>query len=148
MTDPKKPVSADETDEATEEVGYCKPPKHSQFKKGNKFGKGRPKGAKNLKTIVNEVLGKKVAVKVAGKTRKMTSVEVAMHRLATKSSEGDLKAIAAALDYYERYGPQEDPGGPEPEKLSRDMEAMRAFLDMQDQLNPAKTGEEGDSDGA
>ena len=39
------------------EVGYGKPPKDSQFKKGESGNKrGRPKGVKNLKTEVDAPL--------------------------------------------------------------------------------------------
>ncbi len=37
------------------EVGYGKPPKHTQFKKGQSGNpRGRPKGTKNLKTDLME----------------------------------------------------------------------------------------------
>jgi hypothetical protein len=42
-------------------VGYGRPPLHSRFGSGNKQGKGRRKGSKNLKTIVNEAFGAKMA---------------------------------------------------------------------------------------
>jgi len=134
----------DEEPQDQEKVGHCNPPKHSQFKKGNKFGKGRPPGSKNLKTLFNEAFGQKVQVKLAGKTKKMTKLEIAMHKLASKSSEGDLKAISKAIELYETYGPQDSPAGPEPEKINRDLEAMRAYLKMQDQMYPPSEDIEGD----
>lgn len=39
-----------------EYVGYCHPPVVHQFKPGNKFGKGRKKGSKNMKTILRDFL--------------------------------------------------------------------------------------------
>ena len=45
------------------EVGNCKPPKHSQFQKGKSGNaKGRPKGSKNLKTLIREEFLKPVTV--------------------------------------------------------------------------------------
>lgn len=38
------------------EVGKGKPPKKTQFKEGNKYGKGRPKGSRNLKTVLKQVM--------------------------------------------------------------------------------------------
>ena len=56
--------------------------------------------------------------------------------MATKASQGDLKAAEKVLVLYERYGPQEDPDGPAPDKLSKDIDALREYLAMQDQIYP------------
>lgn len=125
------------------DVGYAKPPKEHQFKKGNKLGKGRQKGAKGLKTIVNEAMGQKVTVKLGGKTVKFSKLELTVHQIITKSSQGDLKAADKALALYERYGPQDDADGPEPEKVRRDLEALRGHLAMFDKINPKPDGVDG-----
>lgn len=126
------------------ETGYCKPPKHSRFKKGNTMGKGRPKGAKNLKTIVNEALNQKVPAQIGGKTRKLSKIELTVHQVANKASQGDPKAAEKALALYERYGPQEDPSGPEPEKIKKDLDTLREYLAMQDMICPPGGAEEDD----
>lgn len=118
------------------DVGYKKPPKHAQFRDGNTFGKGRRRGSKNTSTIVNQALGGKVQAKMGGKVKKLTKIEMAMHQLANKASQGELKAIERAIQLHERYGPQEDSDGPSPEKLRRDMNTLRAFLAMEDLLDP------------
>lgn len=128
-----------------QEVGYCKPPKEHQFKPGNKFGKGRPQGSKNLKTIVIEAMGQKVAVKMGGKTKKLSKVELTVHQVVTKASQGDLKAAEKALGLYERYGPQEDSGGPQPEKVGRDLDALRNYLTIMNQIHPPE-GEEDENE--
>jgi len=112
------------------EVGYAKPPKHSQFKKGNSFGKGRPKGSRNLKTIVREALELKVTAKINGTAKKLTKIEVALHQLASKASAGDLKAIIKVLELHERYGPPEEDGPPPDEQIAYDLETLRHLLAM------------------
>ncbi len=114
-------------------VGYGKPPVHSQFGAGNKMGRGRPKGAKNLKTIVNEALSVKVSAKINGKIVKCTKAELALHQLANKASAGDLKAIDKLIAIQERYGPQEDAGGPTAEEIQITLDTLRdhlAFFDL------------------
>ena len=65
------------------EVGYKKPPKHTQFKKGQIANpKGRPKGAKSLPTLVDEELSAQVKVRIGSRssrgsnapTRRITGV--------------------------------------------------------------------------
>jgi hypothetical protein len=112
-------------------VGYKNPPQETRFGKGNKAGKGRPKGTRNLKTIVNQASSRKVAVKDGSKVRKMPKIEVTVDRLNNKAIAGDLKAIAMVIALQERYGPQEDPEGPSPEEIKLDLDSLRDFLRFQ-----------------
>ena len=112
-------------------VGYKNPLQETQFGKGNKAGKGRPKGARNLKTIVNQASARKVAVKDGSKVRKLSRIDVTLERLNNKAIAGDLKAIAMVIALQERYGPQEDPEGPSPEELKLDLDSLRDFLRFQ-----------------
>lgn len=132
----------EDEDEPDYEVGYKKPPKHSQFKPGNKLGKGRRHGSKALKTIVKEAIALKLPAKIGGKQKSLTKGELAIHQLATKASQGDLKAIEKLIPLMERFGPQDDPDGPDPRKLNLDFETLRDILAMKDKLNPPANEEE------
>ena len=94
------------------EVGYGKPPKHTQFPHGNGPGKGKPKGAKNMKTIVNSATGAKVTTKSNGKFKKISKIEAAVHQLANKAAAGDLKAIEKLIALSDEFAIGADPSIP------------------------------------
>jgi hypothetical protein len=126
------------------EVGYAKPPKATQFKPGNKLGKGRPKGSKNLATIVNETFGAKVPAKINGKTKKVSKIELTVLQLANKASSGDPKAIAKALELYQQHGPQEPVGEISEEETAYDLETIAHHLDMSGHFDTDGEGEGSD----
>lgn len=77
------------------EVGYGKPPKHAQFKKGQSGNPdGRPKGTLNLATVLERTLREEVVVNENGRRKVITKLEAAITQLINKSASGDLKAVA------------------------------------------------------
>ena len=75
------------------EVGYGKPPKASQFKKGQSGNpKGRPKGARNFSTDVKEVLTKPVSVNEGNAQRTISTQMATLMRLREKALKGELSA--------------------------------------------------------
>jgi hypothetical protein len=80
------------------EVGYGKPPKHSRFKKGQSGNpRGRPKGSKNAKQIVEAALMAPVAVNTNGKRRTMPAVEAFATTVRNNALKGDAKAAQLLL---------------------------------------------------
>jgi hypothetical protein len=87
------------------EVGYGKPPKHSQFQKGKSGNpKGRPKGSKSAYTLAKEMFLKPVTVTVNGKPTKMPVIAALFARMLSAAMSGDLKAMKLALDTYAKCG--------------------------------------------
>ncbi len=75
-------------------AGYGKPPVATRFSKGRSGNpKGRPRGSRNIATILEEVTREMVRVTENGKVRTMTKLEAIMRQLTTKALSGDLKAI-------------------------------------------------------
>ncbi len=76
------------------DVGYGKPPKASQFKKGESGNPaGRKKGSRSHSEIIAKAMNETVTVTVGGRKRKMTMMEVAFSQQTKKAAEGDRHAI-------------------------------------------------------
>ena len=81
------------------EVGYKKPPKHTQFPKGKSGNpKGRPKGAKSPTGL--EVFDQMVTVIQNGKPKKITAIDAVFTQLLMDAMKGDPKARKLALDIW------------------------------------------------
>jgi len=75
------------------DVGYGKPPKHTQFQKGQSGNpKGRPKGTKNFKTDLMEELSEQVVITEGGKQSNISKQRAILKRTAQKALGGDMRA--------------------------------------------------------
>src|SRR5215203_1937500 len=84
-------------------VGYGRPPRANQFKpdqSGNRSG--RPKGAKNHKTLLFEQLNRTISIHQGGKTEKCTIREALLRRCIDMGLKGDFKAISFMLNNDEK----------------------------------------------
>jgi len=90
-------------DDPPYEVGYGRPPQHTRFQKGRSGNpKGRPKGARNLATLLSKALDQRVPVMENGKRRRITKRELIVAQLVNKSAGADLRAIALLLGMVQR----------------------------------------------
>jgi hypothetical protein len=81
-----------------DEVGYGKPPRHTQFEPGRSGNpRGRPLGAKDLKSLLNKALNELVVVTENGGRRKISKREAIVTQLVNGSAKGDFKAIQILL---------------------------------------------------
>ena len=75
------------------EVGYGKPPRHSRFMKGRSGNaNGRPRGAKNLKTALEQELHAMVTVKEGGRVKTLSKTEALVKSIINKGVGGDTKS--------------------------------------------------------
>ena len=81
------------------EVGFGKPPRSMRFKPGQSGNPaGRPRGAKNFATALEEELNARLTVTENGRRRRISKREVIAKHLVNKAASGDLKAIPLLLN--------------------------------------------------
>ena len=97
-------VSDDEADDdADYEVGYGRPPKHTQFKKGQSGNpKGRPKGSKNLITDISEEALERIVLREGGKVIKVSKQRALIKSVWAKALNGNIQAAKAIFDQLQR----------------------------------------------
>ena len=83
----------------TYEVGFGKPPRSRQFKPGTSGNTaGRPRGAKNFATALEQELKSRVVITENGRRKRISKREVIAKHLVNKAAAGDLKAIPLLLN--------------------------------------------------
>ena len=86
------------TDEPEYEIGYRRPPVHSQFQKGVSGNpRGRQKGVRNFNVDVKRSLKIPVTLSENGKNRKVSTQEALLLRLREKALKGDARALDRLL---------------------------------------------------
>ena len=90
-------------DDEDYEVGYGKPPKANQFKRGQSGNpKGRPKRTRNLSTLVRKVLDETVEATIEGKRRRIDRREAMVRVLVNNAMKGDPRAIKQVAELSDR----------------------------------------------
>lgn len=127
------------------DVGYGKPPKSGQFKKGQSGNpKGRPKGAKGVKASLKRELESSITVRERGRVIKLSKAEVLAKGLVGDALKGDPKARMELLRLDDEFFSETPGSGPqvvravEPEEI--DLAILRDFF--------LEQGGGGDDDGA
>lgn len=102
------------------EVGYRKPPKHTQFPKGVSGNPGgRRKMPTNMTEILREGLGKTIQVVENGKPKTITKMEAVLNRLIDKSIVGDMAASRLLLVFAQVLSDSPNASGAELEELDK-----------------------------
>jgi hypothetical protein len=140
----------DATDQPEDEykVGYRKPPKHTQFPKGQSGNpRGRKKGSRGLKTDLNAELNRVLEVKMGSYRFKGTSQQLMLRGLALLAANGNLKASAQLVPLILTVFGTEDRGVDKKALSAHDQAILDNFLaafggDTNGELKTAKSTDE------
>ncbi len=133
-------MSMDDQDDDYE-VGYGKPPKATQFKKGQSGNpKGRPKGSKSAASIFEKTLYREISIRENGKSRKATQLEAFMMLLTKAALGGDpgaanrlIRLLPLALQVVEENKSIQQAGEAEnnaPDITEVDRDVLKHFFEM------------------
>ena len=119
-------------------VGYGKPPVHSRFQKGRSGNpKGRPRGRRNMSTLLSATLNGWVTVVENGRRKKITKREAIVTQLVNKSASADLKATQIVLAMLRDVESLTD-GSAEPAAFTEADDARQRLIDEVDRLRARK----------
>lgn len=114
------------------DVGYGRPPKATQFKKGQSGNpRGRSKGARNLKTDVKATLNLPVQLNRGGAAKTVRTQEAALLRLREKALSGDARSLDKLLELARRYNEDDDAEANDAPLLSEDRAILDGYVERQ-----------------
>jgi hypothetical protein len=91
-------LPANKSAEGDERVGYRRPPVWTRFRPGQSGNpRGRPKGARNLGSVIASALGERVAVTENGRRRHISKLEAAVKQLVNRAASGEARATQLLL---------------------------------------------------
>ena len=86
------------------EVGFGRPPKATRFKPGKSGNpSGRPKGSRPVGAVLQQILGRRIAVTENGRTRSLPMLEVMLRQLANDAMRSEPSALKLMLSLIDRY---------------------------------------------
>lgn len=125
-----------------QKVGPGKPPKHSQFKPGQSGNPtGRPKGSKNLATLLEKEMNRKITITENGKQKRITCAQAISRRLVTESVKGNSRLLGQLLKTMAALGKNPDQ---DQQKIDKTMPDPAALARIQKRLASLIKGEQGD----
>jgi len=119
-------------------AGHGNPPRHAQFVKGRSGNpKGRPKGSKNLTTIIMDAARDQVSATIDGKQRKITKLQATAMQMATLAASGNPKMVARFLDWVDEIEKRAAAARPTEYPIGEaDLEVIRAVHDRMKLCKP------------
>jgi Family of unknown function (DUF5681) len=109
-------------------VGYGRPPTHTRFKPGQSGNpRGRRKGLRNVRTVLEETLNQRITVRDGNGTRSLTKLDGVILTMVNGALKGNSKDLAAFITLIRSLGlTDETPEAPKSEPVTADDEAVIA----------------------
>jgi hypothetical protein len=129
-------------------VGYQRPPKASQFRKGHSGNpRGRPKGATSFKTDLAAELRETLVLTENGREKRITKQRALIKTLTAAAIKKDIRAVSALLACMRIFGVGAEESAPPETAQSADLDFLEAYLAGQRQRQ-TRTGETTDKGSA
>ncbi len=110
-------------------VGRGRPPMNSRFKPGQSGNpRGRPKGAKDLRTVLDAALGERVVVMENGRQRSYSKLELIIKQVVNKAAGGEIKHTALLYKQLSMHLSGSEDAAVEPIHGGKDDEQLLAEL--------------------
>ena len=91
-------------------VVYGRPPRHTRFKRGQSGNpRGRPPGAKNLSTLLNEALNEPVVVTENGRRKRISKRQATFKQFVNEAAKGKLPALKLLVDIMQDIERRSEP---------------------------------------
>jgi hypothetical protein len=115
-------------DDADDDVGYKRPPKHTRFKPGQSGNAaGRRKNIRNFKTDLMEELREMIVIRENGRERKISKQRAFIKALVTAAIKSDVRAINAVVACTRNFDAGTDDATPEVVD-TEDLDILEAFV--------------------
>lgn len=105
-------MSGQDDGDGNDKIGYGRPPRHSRFRPGQSGNpRGRPRGARGLRTDLQAELTSRMTIQINGKPVTATKQLLMVKTLTARAATGDIRATAKLIDLVLQVFGVEDRGG-------------------------------------